>query len=139
MAHQVYTDGYFSWNAVVLSPHVREIHLRSKRSFVDDSNVMGATGRKVLPVLEDYELEVIFSQDFAATQVDATLAADALAKTPRAFEIRPTSGAVSATNPKYTGTAYIENYDPIYGAFGEILGTRATFVPSVAGLTRATV
>lgn len=139
MSHAIFTDGFFSWNAVTLSSHVREVHLRSTRSFVDDSNTMGATGRKVLPVLEDYELEIVFSQDFAASQVDATLAPDALAKTARAWILRPTSAVISATNPEYRGTGFIETYEPINGAFGEVLGTRITILPSVAGITRNTV
>lgn len=138
MAHLAFTNGYFSWNSVVLSSHVREIRLRSRHSTVSDANVMGSTGEKVLIVLEDYDLEVMFSQDFAASQVDVTLAVDKLAKTARAFEIRADAGAVSATNPKYTGTGYITEYDPVYGAFGEVLGTRIAIRPSVAGLTRAT-
>lgn len=138
MAHLAFTNGYFAWNATPQSSHVREVHLRSTRSFTEDSNTMGSLARKVLPVLEDYELEIVFSQDFAAAQIDATFGPDALAKTARAWEVRPDAGAVSATNPKYTGTGYIENYEPINGAFGETLGTRITIVPSIGGITRAT-
>lgn len=139
MAHMTFVNAFFSWNSVDLSTHVREIHLRSTHTFVEDANTMGDTGRRVLPVLEDYELEIVFSADFAAAQIDATLGPDKLAKTPRAFEIRPDAAVVGATNPKYTGTGYIETYEPISGAFGEVLGSRITIVPSVAGLTRAIV
>lgn len=139
MAHIPFTDGVFLWNAVALSAHVRAIRLRSTLEFADDSRTMGNLGRKVIPVLEDYELEIELSQDFAAAQVDATLGPDKLAKTARAWVLRPTSAVISATNPEYRGTGYIENYEPIHGAFGEVLGTRITIVPSVAGITRNTV
>lgn len=139
MAHQTFTDAVFIWNAVNLSTHVRAIHLDSTLSTVDDSNTMGTVAVKVLPLLEDYTLTVEFSQDFAGSQVDVTLAVDKQARTARAWEIRPLSSVVGATNPKWTGTGYITEYAAIDGAFGEVLGTRITIRPSVAGAVRATV
>lgn len=139
MSHIAFVNGYASWNSIALSPHVREVHLRSTLSTVSDSNVMGATGEKVIPVLEDYTLEIVMSQDFANGAVDLSVAADKLARTARAWEIRADAGVVGTNNPKYTGTGYITDYAPVDGAFGEVLGTRITIRPSIAGLTRATV
>jgi len=133
----VFTNAIFLWNAVDLKAHVREIHLTVRKTKVPDHDTMGSTGEKYVVVLQAYDLEVIFRQDYAAAAVEKTLAADHLAGTARAFEIRPDAGVVSATNPKYTGTAFIEEYGPINGAFGEVLGARATFTPSIAGITRA--
>jgi len=138
MAHMVFTDGTFIWNSVNLSSHVREIHLDSTLSTVDDSNTMGAVAVKVIPLLEDYTLTVVFSQDFASAQVDVTLAVDKQARTARAWEVRPTSAVVGTTNPKWTGTGYITDYAALDGSFGEVLGTRITIRPSVAGAVRAT-
>lgn len=135
----VFTNGYFSFNAVPLSAFVREIRLRIRKTKQPDHDTMGSTGEKYVVVLQAFDLEIIFKQDFAASAPEQTLAVDALAGTARAFEVRPDAGAVGANNPKYTGTAFIEEYDPIYGAFGVVLGTRATLTPSVAGITRATV
>ena len=61
----------------------------------------------------------------------------ASAKTPRAWTFKPTSAVNSATNPEYQGTGYIDEYEPLSGSFGEVLGTRFSIVPSVAGVTRA--
>lgn len=138
MAHQTFVNGYFAWNSVVLSTHVREIRLRSTVSTVSDSNTMGTVAEKVLLINEDYQLEVVLSQDFAAAQVDVTLAVDKQSRTARAWEIRADGGSVGVTNPKWTGTGYITEYDAIYGAFGEVLGTRIVIRPSVAGAVRAT-
>ena len=134
----VFTNGYFSFNTQALSSHVREIRLTIRKTTVPDHDTMGATGTRYAVVLQDFDLEIIFRQDFAASAVEQTLAADALAGTARAFEVRPDAGAVSTTNPKYTGTAFITEYEPINGAFGEVLGSRARLMPSVAGITRAT-
>ena len=133
----VFTNGYFSWNAVALSAHVREIRLTVRKTTVPDHDTMGSTGEKYVVVLQAYDLEIQVRQDYAAAAVEKTLAADLLAGTARAFEIRPDAGVVGATNPKYTGTAIITEYEPINGAFGEVLGARAKFMPSVAGITRA--
>lgn len=137
MAHMTFTDGTFIWNSVNLSAHVRAINLDSSLSTVDDSNTMGTVAVKVLPLLENYTLTVDFSQDFAASQVDVSLAVDKQARTARAWEVRPTSAVVGATNPKWTGTGYITDYAALIGTFGEILGTRITIQPSVAGAVRA--
>lgn len=134
----VFTNGFFQWNAQALSSHVREIHLTIRKTKVPDHDTMGSSGEKYVVVLQAYDLMIVFRQDFAGSAVEQTLAADALAGTARAFEVRPDAGAVSATNPKYTGTAFIEEYEPINGAFGEVLGARAVLTPSVAGITRAT-
>ena len=134
----VFTNGYFSWNTQALSGHVREIRLTVRKTTVPDHDVMGSTGEKYVVVLQAYDLEIVFRQDFGASAVEQTLAADALAGTARAFEIRPDAGTVGSTNPKYTGTAVITEYEPIHGAFGEVLGSRARLVPQVAGITRAT-
>lgn len=138
MAHQTFVNGYFAWNSVALSAHVREVRLRSTVSTVSDANTMGTVAEKVLLVNEDYQLEIVLSQDFASAQVDVTLAVDKQARTARAWEIRADAGIASTTNPKWTGTGYITEYDAIYGAFGEVLGTRIVIRPSVGGAVRAT-
>ena len=139
MAHLVFSDGKFTWNSVNLSTHVRGGRLRIAERTVEDANVMGATGKKVLPVIGEYELEIEFSQDFATSQVDATVAPDALHPlTARSWTFKATSAANSPTNPEYQGSGYITEYEPISGAFGEVLGTRIRIEPSVAGVTRAT-
>jgi hypothetical protein len=130
MAHFVFTNGYFSWNAVVLSDHVREVHLRTIGDFVEDVT-MGSIIKKRMFAIGDWELEIVMSQDFAASEVDATLSPD-IGPPPlaRAWAARGDAGAISTTNPEYQGTGFIQNYEPINGAFGEVLGTRITVVPS---------
>lgn len=133
----LFSNGYFSWNAVALSAHVREVRLTGRKTTVPDHDTMGSAGEKYVVVLQAYDLEVVFRQDYGAAAVEQTIAADHLAGTARAWEARPDAGAASATNPKYTGTGFITEYEPIHGAFGEILGARMRIMPSVAGLTRS--
>ena len=129
MAHEVFTDGSFIWNAVDLSDHVREIRLRENTEFAQEQR-MGSTVNVRHPVIKDWGLEIILYQDFASSEVDATLSADALAKTARTWTVRKNkASAISATNPDYTATGYISEYEPLHGAFGELLGTRILVVP----------
>jgi hypothetical protein len=132
----VFVNGYFSWGGTVLSTHVREIRLRLRKTEVPDHDTMGNTGEKFVIVLQGYDLEVIFRQDFAAAAVEQTLAADHLAGTARAWAVRKDAGTIATENPEYQGTGFLFDYDPISGAFGQVLGTRASIHPSVAGVTR---
>lgn len=132
----VFTNGYFIWNSVVLSTHVREIRLTPRITTVPDHDVMGSTGEKFAKVLQGYDLEVVFRQDYGASAVDVTLGVDHLAGTARAWAVRPDAGAISATNPEYQGTGIITDYAAVTGAFGEVIGSRITIVPTVAGITR---
>src|SRR5258708_4524344 len=68
----------------------------------------GATFESRKPGLKDANLDIEWNQDFAAAQVDALLWP--LFGTVTTFELRPTSGARSATNPAYTGSVLITQY-----------------------------
>jgi hypothetical protein len=97
---------------------------------------MGASGREKLAGLEDNSFEVTWLQDFAASEVDATLA-PLIRAAPFAFEIRPTSSAVSSTNPKFTGSAILTEYQPVAGEVGSAHKVSSSF--EVSGvITRAT-
>jgi hypothetical protein len=115
MAHFVFTDGYVSINAVVLSAHVKSVTLDYSAELQDDTS-MGDTTRERKGGLKDWSVGVEFFQDFAASQVDATLFA--LVGTTFTVEVRPTSGARSATNPGYSGTGILESYQPIGSEIG---------------------
>jgi hypothetical protein len=77
--------------------------------------------------LKDWSASIDFAQDYAAAQVDATMFP--LVGSTFAVEIRPTSGARSATNPAYTGTGILESYQPIGGSVGD----EATTTVSIQG------
>ena len=98
---------------------------------------MGAEGMQRLAGLRDESIDVAFRQDFAAAQVDATLWPLYSGGTSFTVEIRPTSAAVGAGNPKWTGTCLIAEYTPVDGSVGDVAGADVTF--EVDGvLTRAT-
>lgn len=103
-----------------------------------DATGMGATSRAHARGLRDDRIEVTFLQDFAASAVDATLSA-LYTSTGFAVVVKPTSSAVSSTNPTYTMTGLLLNYQPIDATVGEISTPDVTFVPAPgSSIVRAT-
>lgn len=120
-----FVDGRLTINAVNLSDHTKSVSL--PRTIEElDTTCFGSTSRKRLAGLADGSVEVEFVQDFAAGSVDETLRALVRAA-PFAITYRPTSGAISATNPELQFNAILTSYDPMSGAVGDLLMARASF------------
>src|SRR5690242_12529952 len=84
---------------------------------VQESTAFGGGGfRSRVAGLKDAKLDITWNQDFAAAQVDALIWP--LLGTTTTFEIRPTSGARSATNPAYTGSVVVSQYTPLDAKVG---------------------
>ncbi len=137
MAAFVLTDFSFnidlSSSPVDLSDHVLSITLNIEVDLQEDS-AMGDTFRTRLAGLKDWSLDVTFKQDFAATEVDVTL--EAILGVSGTFTGKPTSGGISATNPRYYGECILESYPPISNAIGELATVTARFMGN-GTLTRA--
>lgn len=133
MAAYANTDASVTVNSVDLSAAVRSAQINVKSSELDTS-AMGDTWRTRIAGANDWSISIEWNQDFAASNVDATLWA-ALGTVVSVVFV-PTSGAVSATNPSYTGNVLISDYSPIDGAFDET-ATVSTTWPGAATLTRA--
>lgn len=134
MATFVLTDASVTINSVDLSDHVRSVTMSYEAESVDDTN-MADTTRINTGGLLNYGVEVEFSQDFAASEVDATLFS--LVGSTTTVVIKPTSSAVSSTNPSFSGTMLLTSYTPVTGTVGDLATATASFVPAGA-LTRAT-
>lgn len=116
MAHKVLTNAYVLLNSVDLSDHVKQVTITYGAEMVDDTT-MSATARSRLPGLIDWSIQIEFANDYVAAEVDATLF-PLVGAAAFAIELRADAGAVSASNPKYTGNALLESYQPISGAVG---------------------
>lgn len=135
MTTYAYIDVFFEYNSVDLSSHVASLTFSYHADLLDDT-AMGDTARSFVGGLKADTFNVNWNQDYAAGAVDATLAAVGVGSA-AAFEIRPASGAVSATNPKLTGSAFIQDYDPLSGSVGDLATASTSFVVS-GGTTRGT-
>lgn len=134
MATFVLTDASVVINAVDLSDHVRQVTLNVEADGQEDT-AMGDSWRSRLGGLKDSSVEIEFNQDFAASEVDATLWP--LFGTTTTVTIKPTSSAVSATNPSFSGSMLLTEYPPLDGSVGDVATTSVTF-EGAGTITRAT-
>ena len=136
MARIVLTDAYVVVNSVDLSDHINSVEIAQSFDSVE-TTAFGDAGRTRTGGLEDSSVTLSFHQDFAAASVDATIAP--LVGGTASFEIRAvgTATAVSATNPKYTGTVLVTEWNPISGGVGELSTADVTW-PVSGQVTRGT-
>ncbi len=100
-----------------------------------ETTAFGDTYRTRIAGLRDASLTLDFHQDFGAGSVDATLFP--LLGSAVAFTIKPTSGTVTATNPVYSGTALVTQYQPFANSVGDLATLSVTW-PVSGAVTRAT-
>jgi len=134
MAVLVLTDASITINSVALSDHSNTVTLNYEKDSVEVT-AFGMTGHKFTGGLQNNSLDVELMQDFAAANVEATIFP--LVGTQTTVVIKPTSGAVSATNPSYTlSDCFLASHSPVAGAVGELAMTSLSFTGGV--LTKAT-
>ena len=121
-------------NSVDLSDHITQCSLEIAYEDVDTTS-FGDAVRTRIGGLGDATLNLTFNQDYASSEVDATL--NGLVGTSTAFVLKPTSAAVSATNPTYSGNCIVTSYTPI-GAEVGTLATLSVSWPVTGAITRAT-
>lgn len=134
MAVLSFKDCSVTVNSIDLSNKVRSVVITYEIEAVD-ATVMGGN-RANIGSIQNNQVEITFAQDFASSNVEATIFP--LVGTTTTIVVKPTSSAVSATNPSYTvAGAYLANHTPInageVGALGE---TSLTFTGGT--LTKAT-
>lgn len=117
MATHVLNDAYVSINSVNLSDHVRSVELTVDAD-EQDNTAMGNSGySSTLTGLKTGTLTLEFNQDYAASSVYATL--QPLFGSSFPVAIRPTSGAISSTNPEWQGTGSLFSFSFISGSVGQ--------------------
>ena len=91
-----------------------------------EATAFGDTARKFTSGLNNNEVTVTLYQSYAATETEASIYA--LVGTTTTLVLKPSSSAVSATNPSYTLTgAYLESHTPIAASLGELSTSSLTF------------
>lgn len=134
MAVFALTAEYLALNgSATLNDHVKSAVLTVEAEALD-STAMGPGWKSSTGGLKSGTLAITFNDDMAASNVDATLWP--LLGTVVTFEVRATDSAVSATNPKYTGSVLISQ-TAIGGSVGE-LASKALSFPTSGAVSRAT-
>lgn len=124
-------------NGVNFSDHISSVEVSLKKNAVDTTNFSGG-GKEVVAGLKDDEFTVTFQQDFAAAEVDATLYPLYNNETEFTVAVRPHTAAISLTNPEYSATCVLLEYQPVSGKVGELSDTKVKFPCQRAGIARAT-
>jgi hypothetical protein len=139
MAIFTLTDAMVIVNGVTLSDHANSVTVEDTRDAVDIT-AFGATNKQVAKGLGDAKITVKFFQDFASGKTHATLQPLVGSSTGVAVEVRPTSGARSATNPAaLLASALLMGYNMLDGGIGEASEITAEFQNNgAAGLTYPT-
>jgi hypothetical protein len=95
----------------------------------------GDTARRYIGGLQDSSVTLSFHQDFAAGSVDETIFSN-LGGTV-AIVIKPTSGAVSSSNPSFSFNALVVQSVPFSSNVGDLATQDLTF-PVDGAITRGT-
>ena len=91
-----------------------------------DRTAMKDDSRSRLAGLKDWSVTLELNQDYAASQVDATLF-DYVGSTRKRINIRPTTAATGAANPRFYGNCLLESYTPVAGSVGDLATVSVTF------------
>jgi len=100
-----------------------------------ETTAFGDTFRSRIGGLKDGSVSLDFHQDFGAASVDATVWP--LLGGTAEIVIKPTSGSISATNPTYTFTALVTQYQPFASNVGDLATLSVTW-PVTGAVARAT-
>lgn len=125
-------------NSVDLSAWCSKVTITTSFNPVEVTS-FGDTYKEYLQGIGDAQIQADFFQDFGSTAVDATLWPLSQSGSVVPVVVKPTSAAISATNPSFTMNSALYDYNPIDGAVGDASTTSATFqCGDQSGLQRGT-
>jgi len=131
MAKYVLKDAYIAINGTVVSNLANSCELEDSADEIDFTGFSTNGYKEIGQGLKDATVTVTFFSDFAAAGVNSGInnILQPLYASGGTFsiEVRPTSSAVSATNPKMTATVRIFSYAGISGGVGDASTFDAAF------------
>ncbi len=120
-------NSYFKLGTYDLSSVVQSISLNINYEQLDVT-ASGDASRKYLKGLAAHQISGTLYLDQIAIGAGATRAVlDSLKGTSAAFEMLPNGSTASATNPKYTGSCFVNGYTPVNGTIGDVATIDFTF------------
>ena len=135
MAIFVATDFSVSINgSTALASYLTQVELKATANDVT-TTAFGSSWVTRVAGLREGSLTLQFNQDYATTTVDATLWP--LLGTNATVVIKPTSTAVSASNPAYTAICVVNDLTPVSGNIGDLATFSVTW-PTTGAISRAT-
>jgi hypothetical protein len=134
MARIVLTNAKVTINSVNLSDHIASVTLSTSADVVDTTGFSSTAARSRVAGLLDNSVTLEFHQDFATSNVEATVYP--LIGTTTTVVVTPVDTTVSGTNPSYTFTALVAEWQPLSGAVGELATASVTW-PISGAITKA--
>ena len=140
MARLVLTDASVVINGVNLSSFITSVALSTSQDVIDNTGMASGGARTRQAGLADNSVTFEFNNDYAALgpEVSINAVGSSLVGTNTTVIVKPTSAAVSATNPSYTFSCVVAEWQPLSGAVGE-LATVSTTWPVSGVITKAIV
>lgn len=137
MARIVLLNPSITINSVDLTDHVAQVSLDMSFDEVDTTAFSSTTlpGKTRIGGLGDHSISISFHQDFAASNVEATIYP--LLNTTTSVVVKPINTTTSTTNPSYTQTVLVTEWSPIGGSVGDLLTADVTW-PVSGAVTKAT-
>lgn len=136
MAVAVLTNAYINISSNIVSTNSNQIAVDIGAADVE-STTFGSVWETHLVGLLNASGNIGFVQDFAVSGLDSIMWALFIARAAVSFEFRGDAGAVSTSNPKYTGNLLILGWPPLGNSIGELATVKMPFKVSGA-ITRAT-
>ena len=134
MARVVLTDAKVTINSVNLSDHIASVSLQMSTDVVETTAFSSTAAKTRVAGLQDNSVTLEFHQDFASSNVEATIYP--LLGNTTTILVSPTS-TVSATSPSYSFTALVSEWTPLNGGVGELATASVTW-PISGAITKAT-
>ena len=122
-------------NSVDLSDHTKSCQVTAEADQLD-STAMGDSWREYIGGLKGGQVQLELEDDFASSSVDATTWSAFSTGTPVSFATKPTSSAISTTNPEYQFNI-LPNQWNMGGSIGELAMKNLTY-PITGAITRDT-
>jgi hypothetical protein len=136
MAKLVLTNAYITINSVDLSTYISSVSLNVSEDVVETTGFGSTAARTRIAGLLDNSVTLEFMQDFATSTLEPTIYP--LLGTTTTVVVKPVGSTTSATNPSYTFTALVSEWQPVSGAVGELATASVTW-PISGTITKAVV
>jgi hypothetical protein len=138
MARLVLTDASVVINGINLSEFITSVAISTSEDVVDTTGMGSAGARTRISGLADNSVTFEFNQDFATSGPEITINAvgSSLVGTNTTIVVKPTSAAVSASNPSYSFSAVVAEWQALSAAVGELATISATW-PISGSITKA--
>lgn len=133
MAKLVLTNPSITIAGTDLSDHITQITLDTKYDIVETTS-FGSTAKTRVAGLADNSVTIDFLQDFGSSSVESIIFP--LLGTATTIVIKPVSTTTSTTNPSYTVSALVSEWQPLKGGIGQLATATVTW-PVSGAITKA--